>query len=231
MAASKTVPASWAREVLGDAASPPAVAPSAVPAARIAPRAVAPELVLVRRILSARAPDALAELEAGLLEAARGEAALAAWLTRPVESEDGEEHADPLDALRANLAQLTRSLKSLPKGKANASLYNSITTAVKAIEGIMRQRPREPTKDEIEERIAGAADEARAKIVEYTDDAYAKLGADRADLGAWAGHGNALDGRFAVGSEAGGLWATAQSAGAVGGDDGVSEHSGEVVAI
>lgn len=51
------------------------------------------------------------------------------------------------------------------------------------------------------------------------------------DETARAGHSNALNWRAAIGGEAGCLGAAAQSAGAVGGDDGVSEHSGEVVAI
>lgn len=44
--------------------------------------------------------------------------------------------------------------------------------------------------------------------------------------GARAGYGDALNGRAAIGGEACCLGAAAQGAGAVGGDDGVSEHSG-----
>mgnify|MGYP006890126631 FL=1 len=178
------VPASWGADLLAGidaprAAAPPLRAPGAV-------RPSSPDLVLVRRILAARAPNALAELETGLVEASRGEPALVAWLARPVDSGAEDLDADPLDVLRGNLAQIARSLKQLPPGsKVNASVYNSITTAVKAIEGIMSKRPREPTKDEIAERIAGAAAEARAKIVEYTKEAREKLEADRAAFVAW----------------------------------------------
>ncbi len=178
------VPASWGADLLAgiDAprvAAPPLRAPGAV-------RPSSPDLVLVRRILAARAPGALAELEAGLVEAGRGEPALVAWLARPVDSGGEDLDADPLDVLRGNLAQIARSLKALPPGsKVNASVYNSITTAVKAIEGIMSKRPREPTKDEIAERIAGAASEARAKVLEYTKEAREKLETDRASFVNW----------------------------------------------
>ena len=179
----RAVPASWGAEILGALGAPP-------PPPRVVPAGVAgrppTDLALVRRVLAARAPGALAELEAGLDVAARGEAALAAWLARPVDSGPEDLDADPLDVLRGNLAQIARSLKQLPPGsKVNASVYNSITTAVKAIEGIMSKRPREPTKDEIAERIAGAATEARAKIIEYTKEAREKLEADRAAFVAW----------------------------------------------
>lgn len=180
----RAVPASWGAEILGALGAPP---PAPVRPAVAGPGARPPtDLVLVRRILAARAPGALAELEAGLDVAARGEAALATWLARPIDSGAEDLDADPLDVLRGNLAQIARSLKTLPPGsKVNASVYNSITTAVKAIEGIMSKRPREPTKDEIAERIAGAAAEARAKIVEYTKEAREKLEADRAAFVVW----------------------------------------------
>jgi antitoxin component HigA of HigAB toxin-antitoxin module len=174
----RVVPAGWLPDLL--AGAPPPAARAAAPAAR----ASSGDLALVRRILAARPLADVAELDAGLAEAARGEAALVAWLARPAEKEALD--ADPLDVLRANLAQIGRSLKALPPGsKVNASVYNSITSAVKAIEGIMAKRPREPTKDEIEARIADVADEARRKICEYTDDARDKLAADRAELSAW----------------------------------------------
>jgi len=171
--AGRVVPASWEGEILG-----------AVEGAKVAPPPG--DVALVRRILGARDPSALAELDAGLVVAGKGETALAAWLARPV-AEDAEDlDADPLDVLRGNLAQIARSLKSLPPGsKVNASVYNSITTAVKAIEGIMSKRPREPTKDEIEERIAARRDDAVNKICEYTREAREKLEADRAELSAW----------------------------------------------
>ncbi len=190
MAEPKTrpVPASWGAEILGALGAPPP-APRGAPVRPAVPGAgprPPTDLVLVRRILAARSPGALAELEAGLDVAARGESALAAWLARPIDSGAEDLDADPLDVLRGNLAQIARSLKQLPPGsKVNASVYNSITTAVKAIEGIMSKRPREPTKDEIAERIAGAAAEARAKIVEYTKEAREKLEADRAAFVVW----------------------------------------------
>lgn len=172
------LPEGWLPDILA-ASSAPAPARGPAPPVRAAPPPPPADMALVRRILDARAPDALTELEEGLLEARRGEAALVAWLDRPVED------SDPLDALRGNLSRLTRSLSDLPKGRANASLYNSITSTVKAIEGIMSKRPRELSKDEIEERIAAYRDEAVKKISEYTSDAAKKLEADRAELSTW----------------------------------------------
>ena len=182
----RVVPAGMAADILaGLEPARPAAAPRPAPPVGGGPaRSHGGDLALVRRILAARAPGVLAEVEAGLAEAARGEPALVAWLSRPAPEEELD--TDPLDVLRQNLAQIARSLKSLPPGsKPNASVFNSITSAATKIEAIMTRRPREPTKNEVEEAIAARADEAVNKICEYTKEAQEKLDADRAELSAW----------------------------------------------
>jgi hypothetical protein len=85
-------------------------APAAPPAQEPAPVDV---LALVRRIFAARDPFALAELEAGLVEAAKGEAALVAWLARPL-PEDDDDAVDPLEACSRALAVATMHLEKVP---------------------------------------------------------------------------------------------------------------------
>ena len=64
-------------------------------------------------------------------------------------------------------------------------MYGQISNLAARVEKIANGRPREVTRDEVEARIAACADEARAKIMEYTDDAWKKLKADRAELSVW----------------------------------------------
>lgn len=165
--------------------------PHAATTAHAAPHApmVAPTepfdpFALVRRIFAARDPAALAEMEAGIEEAAKGEAAFDAWLRRPLAS---SAEVDPLQAAAAGLGALVEHAKKLsPLHPRAAPLFGQISNTAKTVEKIANGRPREVTRDEVEERIAARADEAVKKIVEYTDDAYAKLEADRAELDAWA---------------------------------------------
>jgi len=175
------------RAILNETRPDPMPAPLPIVTPPESPRAHmldAADLAFVRRVLVARPLSSVADLDDALAMRSQGEVALAAWLATPIE-EDTAAVRDPLDALRINLARLTRELRRPAHGKANASLHNSLTSVSKAIESIMNNRPREPTRDEIEARIAGAADIAREKICEYTKEAHAKLDADRAELSAW----------------------------------------------
>jgi len=174
---------SWKADILGalDAPKPPGV--MAGPVARPSPPAAAGDLELVRRILQARDPLALAELEAGIVEAGKGSEALAVWLARPIPRREAR---DPLDAASDALAAAAAFVESLPPNdRRAATILNAASTLAKTVETITAKRPREPTRDEVEERIAKRRDAAIEKISEYTDDARAKLEADRAELVVW----------------------------------------------
>lgn len=174
---------SWRSEILGAIEPPKAPSAPTVPAARSSPSAAAGDLELVRRILQARDPLALAELDAGLVEAGKGSEALAVWLARPIPRREAR---DPLDAASDALAAAAAFVESLPPNdRRAATILNAASTLAKTVETITAKRPREPTKDEVEDRIAKRRDAAIERIAEYTDDARAKLEADRADLSAW----------------------------------------------
>lgn len=156
----------------------------AAAAATPKPEERGPDLALVRRILQARDPSALAELDAGLAEATRGEAALAAWLRRPIARRDPR---DPLDAVSDALAAATAFVEQLsPNDRRAATLLNSASNLAKTAEAIANKRPRAPTVDEVTERISKVRDEAVKKILEHTTEAREKLAADRAALVTWA---------------------------------------------
>lgn len=180
----RVVPAGMAADILAGLEparpSPPRVAPPPVGAP-----SRGGDLALVRRILAARAPGVLAEVEAGLVEAARGEASLVVWLSRPALAED-EDARDPLATATDALAKAASFMQGLsPTDRRAATMLNATSTLAKTCEAIASRRPREPTKNEVEEAIAARADEAVAKICEYTKEAREKLDADRAELSAW----------------------------------------------
>ena len=157
--------------------------PAHVARAVLAPTEPFDPFALVRRIFAARDPAALVEMEAGLEEATKGEAAFDAWLRRPLFTGGA---VDPLDAAAAGLGALVEHAKRLsPLHPRAAPLYGQISNLAARVEKIANGRPREVTRDEVEERIAARADEAVAKICEYTKEAHAKLNADRAELSAW----------------------------------------------
>jgi hypothetical protein len=169
-------------------ATPPAVvAPSAIaaaPRAVLAPKEPFDPFALVRRIFAARDPAALVEMEEGLAEADKGEAAFDAWLRRPLFAAGA--NVDPLHAAAAGLGALVEHAKRLsPLHPRAAPLYGQISNLAARVEKIANGRPREVTRDEVEERIAARRDEAVAKICEYTKEAHAKLEADRVELSAW----------------------------------------------
>lgn len=142
-------------------------------------------LVLVRRILKARDPSALGELDAGIVEAAKGEPALATWLARPMPRP--VEALDPLDAAIAALGAASAFVNSLPPNSPRAAtILGSAANLAKTVENIGKGRPRELTADEVTERIAARRDEAVRKISEYTAERAAKLTADRKAFGEWA---------------------------------------------
>lgn len=187
------VPGSWQEEILGaveGAKVAPAVPAAATRAAPVATAAAAPvftpDAALFRRILRAREPLVLAEVEAGVAEAAKGEAALVAWLARPIARDDGED-VDPLEALSAALSAATSHANRLPPlHRGAATMIGKVAEIAARLEKVTMARPRPPTPDEVEERIAARRDDAIKKISEYTGDARAKLDADRAELVAWA---------------------------------------------
>ena len=109
--AARVVPAGMAADILAG------LEPARPAAPRVAPPPVgAParggDLALVRRILAARAPGVLAEVEAGLVEAARGEPALVVWLSRPATAED-EDARDPLATATDALAKAASFMQGL----------------------------------------------------------------------------------------------------------------------
>lgn len=187
--AGRVVPASWEGEILGAVEGAKVAPPPPVATARAAPVTAAAgpppgDVALVRRILGARDPSALAELDAGLAEAAKGPAELAVFLARPIPRREAR---DPLDTATDALAAAAAFVESLPPNdRRAATMLNAASTLAKTVETIASRRPREPTKDEVEERIAARRDDAIKKISEYTGDARAKLEADRGDLVAWA---------------------------------------------
>ena len=143
-------------------------------------------LVLVRRILAKRDPSALAELDAGLLVAARGEGELSTWLDRPIALSVGDD-IDPVDALASALsAAATQASRLSPLHPRAASMLGLVGRIAEKLEKVTTGRPRVPTADEVVTRINAVRDEANRKILEYTIEARAKLVADRAALDAWA---------------------------------------------
>jgi hypothetical protein len=168
------------RRAIADPSRVGPVEPEATPS----PAAPPSEVALMRRILKARNPGALAELDAGLAEAAKGEPALVVWLARPADRGEG---ADPmaavLDALDTALAFVGRLS---PQDRRAATILNAVSTLGKTAETIAARRPRVETADEVTARITARRDDAVRKIVEYTGEARAKLDADRTALEAWA---------------------------------------------
>lgn len=159
------------------AAPSPAVAPASAPVA-------GDPLALVRRILGAREPAALVELEAGLVEAAKGEAVLTAWLARPVAI---TREVDTLTATRQLLATLTETLRTAPKGARNlATLSNAVATLSKTIEKIEERRPPKPTTNEVHEKIKERADDCVDLTLKHTRAAAAKFVKARAELATWS---------------------------------------------
>ena len=157
-------------------------------AAADAPKAEphAADMILVRRILAKRDPSALAELDAGLLVAARGEGELATWLDRPIALSVGDD-IDPVDALASALsAAATQASRLSPLHPRAASMLGLVGRIAEKLEKVTTGRPRIPTADEVVTRINAVRDEANRKILEYTIEARAKLVADRAALDAWA---------------------------------------------
>jgi phosphoribosyl-ATP pyrophosphohydrolase len=165
-----------------------AVLADRIEAAAVAPpkqEPAGPGLALVRRILQARDPSALAELDAGLVEAAKGEPSLVAWLTRPIAR---PEITDPLQAALDGLATVNALVAKIsPTDRRAATFLGALSNLSKTVENISKNRPSAPTVDEVTERIAKVRDEAVRKILEHTTEAREKLAKDRADLVAWAG--------------------------------------------
>lgn len=164
---------------------PSSIAPAPASSSPVKPETLpAPDLAIVRRILKARDPAALAELDAGLAEAAKGPGELDAWLARPLAR---PEPIDPLDAATRALEIASAWVTQLPPTHPKAAQFLTLIGGLaKTAERINGARPQAPTADEVSARIAARADDAVKKIFEYTEDARKKLDADRADLAAWA---------------------------------------------
>jgi hypothetical protein len=144
------------------------------------------ERELCRRILRARDPSALAELDAGLLEAEKGEAALVAWLARPLDAVAAAE-LDPLDAVVRGLQTVIAHAERLPPlHPRTAPILGQVANFAARIEKIVALRPRPETPDEVASRIVARRDEAVKKIFEHTREAKVRLEAERAGLDAWA---------------------------------------------
>ena len=142
-------------------------------------------LVLVRRILAARNPAALAELDAGLLEATKGEPDLAAWLARPLPH--SAEDADPLDAALAALAVAVAHAEVLSPLHPRAATVLGVVSQLSArVESIAKGRPQQISKGEVVERLEAARDEALKRILPRLAASQAQLGARRQALDAWA---------------------------------------------
>lgn len=175
---------SKAAAVLADAIEAAAVSAAVSAAPKPKPEPRGPGLALVRRILQARDPSALAELDAGLAEAAKGEDALAAWLARPIAR---PEVTDPLQAALDGLATVRGLVAKIsPTDRRAATFLTALSNLSKTVENISKNRPSPPSVDEVTERIARVRDEAVKKIMEHTTEAREKLAADRAALVAWA---------------------------------------------
>lgn len=141
-------------------------------------------LALVRRILAARDPGALDELDAGLLEAAKGEEALGAWLDRPV---DRTESADPLQAAIDGLATANALVARVsPTDRRAGPFLTALSNLSKTVEKIAAGRPQAPTADEVTERIQARDAECVDLVLRYTRERAGKLRRDRAELAAWA---------------------------------------------
>lgn len=143
-------------------------------------------LTIARRILAARNPSALAELDAGLVEAAKGEPDLLAWLGRPLPA-TVDSDLDPLDACIAALDAAVAHVEKLPPLHPRAATMLGVVANLAArVEKIAAGRPREVTADEVTSRINARKDDAVRKILEYTGEARAKLTTDRKAFGEWA---------------------------------------------
>ena len=143
-----------------------------------------PELLaLVRRILDARNGAARAELDEGLVVAARGEQELAAWLARPPEVP--ELQGDELDALEGALARLLSLLdRAGPDAGPRIALAKAIDSVSKSLSVVRLRRPAEDKPDEVTRRLAGIRDKAIERVGILTSDAAVKFAADRAALAA-----------------------------------------------
>jgi hypothetical protein len=123
-------------------------------------------LALVRRILGARNPGALRELDDGLAVAGGGEAALVAWLARPLAPAVVD---DPLEEMLGALAKLKVFLAELgPNSIRAASLAQAMATLGKGIEQVRRGRPRPETEDQALARLRALDEDALALIEGYT---------------------------------------------------------------
>ena len=148
------LPATWLPDVL--AGSPPPRASAASPVASPGPvAAVAGDVAFIRRVLAARAPAALAEVDAAHVVAGRGEAELVAWLARPIAR---TEVTDPLQAALDGLGTINALVGQIsPTDRRAATFLTALSNLSKTVENIAKNRPREPTRNEVEERIAGRA--------------------------------------------------------------------------
>lgn len=166
------------------APSKAAAVPVSVPVnPRAAPLPPQGDMATARRILAAREPAALVELDAGLLEAAKGEAALAAWLARPVTA---AAEVDTLSSARVILGGLTEMFRTLPKGSRNvATISNAISTLSKTIEKLEEKRPPKPTTSEVDARLKARADDCVDLALQHTREAAKLFAKGRAALEAW----------------------------------------------
>ncbi len=137
-------------------------------------------IALCRRILLARNPAALAELDAGLVEAAKGEAALDAWCARP---QVVGEKVDPIDALGRALDAATSHAAGLPPLHPRVSpLLQTVAKLSAQLESVAQKRPRAPTPDEVHERLRVAMGECTEHLLRHTREAATTLRRQRAAL-------------------------------------------------
>lgn len=180
-------------------------APDARPPARLPPKPLAPPtpsggghgaalpqggavsgrpdlLELVRRILDARNGAALAELEEGLVVAARGEAELVAWLVRPVVALSLD--VDELDALSRGLDLAVEIVSRAQPGGPQLRALRELTSLGKSVAAVRARRPAALAPDAVDERVRGAMDTCVEHLLRHTREATAKLDRDRAALAA-----------------------------------------------
>ena len=137
-------------------------------------------VALVRRILAARDPAALAELDAGLVEAAKGEAELVAFLSRPAMA---GAPIDPLDALTRALDAATANVERLPPLHPRAAtVLGAVATLSAKLESVAKGRPREPTPDAVQEALRAASSSCVEHLLRHTRAASATLAKSRASL-------------------------------------------------
>lgn len=143
------------------------------------------QLALVKRILKARHPAALAELEEGIAEAARGEGFLVRWLARPLAIT--LEGVDPLEACARALTVLSSHADQLPPGdRRTTAMLGRIGALAQQVERIQNSRPRAVPPDEVNERIAAMGQKAVGRIFEFTRAAWARINQRRDALIDWA---------------------------------------------